>query len=241
MTRRNIAFNITLSGDRRRARGTVYTFQPLSSVRRALNFQVEFFFFNTRQQLQETRVKRVKRVRGDKRRRGSRHYYYNYNCIACTVCIYMLVRVYVSVIITITRTTLARTENKWPDKKAIGKILSYYVLLLLYSARICIYNTRAAHVVIKNDDVLHATPSPARIYSNNNNNHNNHRNNNKYASRACLYVIYPLNVRRPSNRSRRRDSLANFLAGCIHHTNVMRRLVYRFLIIVLERLLQQEV
>jgi hypothetical protein len=74
MTRRNIAFNITLSGDRRRARGTVYTFQPLSPVRRALNFQVEFFFFNTRQQLQETRVKRVKRVRGDKRRRGSRHY-----------------------------------------------------------------------------------------------------------------------------------------------------------------------
>jgi len=70
---RNIAFNITLSGDRRRASGTLYTFQPLSSVRRALNFQVEFFF-NTRQQLQETRVKRVKRVRGDKRRRGSRHY-----------------------------------------------------------------------------------------------------------------------------------------------------------------------
>jgi len=169
MTRHNIAFNITLSGDRRRARGTVYTFQPLSSVRRALNFQVEFFFFNTRQQLQETRVKRVKRVRGDKRRRGSRHYYYNYNCIACIVCIYMYVCVclYASVIITITRTTLAQTENKWPDKKAIGKILSYYVLLLLlllYSARTCIYNTRAAHVVIKNDDdVLHATPSPAHI------------------------------------------------------------------------------
>lgn len=114
----------------------------------------------------------------------------------------------VSVIITITRTTRAQTENKWPDKKAIGKY--YHIMYYYYCIQLVhVYNNiQAAHVVIKNDDVLHTTPPPpahhgvyaaititiiiiiiliiiiriARVY-------------------IIIYSIYPLNARRPSNHS----------------------------------------
>jgi len=83
-------------------------------------------------------VKRVKRVRGDKRRRGSRHY---------TTTTTTVLHVYVWGCMCVCECERDNNNNTYNGRangkqvarqKGYRKILSYYVLLLLYSARICI-------------------------------------------------------------------------------------------------------